>query len=132
MAKKNKFTKAIDIGDIVREVCQEYGEEVQNETAKIIRNIAPEMVAQLRSKKFESQRLGYSDSWTHDIVTDAFGTVKVRVYNKDHWQLTHLLEYGHEGYAHGKHFGRVEGKEHIKPVQDWAIKQIMKELESKL
>lgn len=124
----------LDLTAVVSEVVNEYGEEVRTETVKIARDIAPEIVDRLRTTSPRSSYAHehYADSWTFDVKTDSFGTVRVTVYNKDHWQLTHLLENEHEMIAHGKHIGRSKAQKHIKPAQDWAVEEIMRELEKRL
>lgn len=53
------------------------------------------------------------------------------VYNKKPG-LTHLLENGHDIIRDGKKIGRVEGRPHIKPVEEMVTEDIIKELESRL
>lgn len=53
------------------------------------------------------------------------------VYNKKPG-LTHLLENGHDIIRDGKKVGRVQGRPHIKPVEEMVTEDIIKELESRL
>lgn len=53
------------------------------------------------------------------------------VYNKKPG-LTHLLENGHDIIRDGKKVGRVQGRPHIKPVEEMVTENIIKELESRL
>lgn len=39
------------------------------------------------------------------------------------YQLTHLLEFGHDVIAGGRKVGSVKGQPHIKAVEQWAIKE---------
>lgn len=54
------------------------------------------------------------------------------VHNKTDYQLTHLLEKGHDVVAYGKKVGHVNPKVHIKPVEEWVQDDIIKKLEDKL
>ena len=133
MAKKTKSTM-LDLTAAVQEICEEYGDEVQEETAKVVRTIAPEISGKLQHA-YPLSKIAhphYSEGWTYQLETSSFGVVKVTAYNKTKPSLTHLLENGHEAIVFGKHMGRIKGKKHIKPVQEWAEAEIMKELESKL
>ena len=60
----------------------------------------------------------YTKDWTHDArgsrASAITGLNGYSVYNKKHYQLTHLLEKGHQ--ARGG--GRVRAFEHIGPVND--------------
>ena len=133
MARKTKSTM-LDLTAAVQEICEEYGDEVKEETAKIVRRISPEIQEKLKSASPRStySHEHYADSWVYEVNTNSFGTDKVTVYSKDKWRLTHLLENSHEMIVHGKHIGRSKPQKHIKPVQEWAEAEIMKELESKL
>lgn len=60
--------------------------------------------------------------WTHDqrssrtsVITGLNG---YSVYNKKHYQLTHLLEKGHQLRKGGRKVGNVKAFEHIAPVNE--------------
>lgn len=53
------------------------------------------------------------------------------IYNEK-YQLTHLLEHGHDVVSKGKVIGHVSGQPHIKPVEEWVQEELPKELESML
>lgn len=54
------------------------------------------------------------------------------VYNKKHYQLTHLLEKGHDVVAYGKKVGHVKAQPHIAEAEKIATEQFQKELEEKI
>lgn len=51
------------------------------------------------------------------------------VYNKTDYQLTHLLENGHDVIAHGKKAGHFSGITHIAPVEKQVIEKMTEEVE---
>lgn len=64
----------------------------------------------------------YTKDWTYDqrnnrtsVIT---GLNAYAVYNKKHYQLTHLLEKGHQLRRGGRKIGDVKAFEHIAPVND--------------
>ena len=64
----------------------------------------------------------YTKDWTHDqrssrtsVITGLNG---YSVYNKKHYQLTHLLEKGHQLRKGGRKVGNVKAFEHIAPVNE--------------
>ena len=130
MAKKTKTT-VIDFREVVAEVMQEYGEEVEADARKICTQIAPEIVRELKTSSPRSSYAHehYAEGWTYDLTTNSYGVVKITAYNATKPQLTHLLENGHEVVAKGKHYGRTKGEKHIAPVQKWAVERVIKELE---
>ena len=66
-----------------------------------------------------TERTGkYTKDWTHGVrgsrAPAITGLNGYSVYNKKNYQLTHLLEKGHQA----RHGGRVRAFEHIGPVND--------------
>lgn len=66
----------------------------------------------------------YADGWTRKKDS----AKKVVVHNKQ-YQLTHLLENGHEIVIHGHATGKsTRAIKHIKPVEEWVQDEFEKEL----
>lgn len=89
----------------------EYTEEVSDALDKTKGDLGKLAVAELKatSPKSKSKRSGtYAKGWTKKKRGKT-----IIVHNKE-YQLTHLLEKGH-AKVNG---GRVEAKEHIKPVEE--------------
>ena len=64
----------------------------------------------------------YTKDWTYKETggrTSAItGIRSYTIYNKNHYQLTHLLEKGHQLRRGGRIIGNVKAFEHIAPVND--------------
>ena len=55
------------------------------------------------------------------------------IHNKTNYQLTHLLEYGHEVVIHGKATGKsTKAQPHIKQVEEMVQKEYPEEFEKEL
>lgn len=68
----------------------------------------------------------YARSWVNDVTTDSFSVYERQVYNKKHYQLTHLLENGHAKRGGG----RVSPRVHIAPLQKQAEKELKSDIMS--
>ena len=101
--------------------------ELENWSNGELRRAVNESLEETAAAAAESLRRGgpyqertgkYTKDWTHDqrgSRTSAItGLNGYSVYNKKHYQLTHLLEKGHQA----RHGGRVRAFEHIGPVND--------------
>lgn len=68
----------------------------------------------------------YAKSWTKRNDTNALGVAGYTIYNAKHYQLTHLLEFGHIIASTG---GRAKAIPHIAPVNESVAEQFVKEVE---
>lgn len=67
----------------------------------------------------------YARSWRTIVTSNTFSTYRKEVFNKDHYQLTHLLEKGHAKRGGG----RVAARVHIAPAEEKAVKNYEKDIE---
>lgn len=113
----------------VGKILQTFGKGVSDAVDRASDEVAKRAVQKLRS----SSPVGpgtwgghYARKWKVKIV----GGKRV-VYNEK-YQLTHLLEYGHDVIVNGKVRGHAPAQPHIKPVEEWAQEEFEKELESQI
>lgn len=111
----------------IKKILEEYGEEVQEVVSKSIEAEAPKVVKELK-KSSPKNRGEYAKSWKKEIEKDRLNGTKMTVYNEKHYRLTHLLEFGHALRSGG----RTRAIPHIKPAQDKAEKEIIREIEERL
>lgn len=99
----------------VKWMLDHYSAAAAEATFKVVPEVAKEAAKKL--KQTSPKRQGkYARSWK---VKQEKGRLKVMatVYaDKPEYRLTHLLEYGHAKRGGG----RVQGIEHIAPVEEWA------------
>lgn len=94
-----------------KEVVGALKEEVQavgEDTAKELRQTSPK------------RRGAYARDWASKVTYDDWQDIRVTVYNKRHYQLTHLLENGH-AKVNG---GRVNGIPHISVAEENAARDL--------
>lgn len=103
-------------------ILSEYKEEVEEGISIAGDKVAKKTVSNLKKNSPKRKKSGgeYAKGWR---ITAIKG--KRIIHNKTKYQLTHLLENGH-AKVNG---GRVQGKPHIKPAEEQAIKEYVSEVE---
>jgi len=123
MAKK---VNPYDISAVIAEELQKYSEEVTDKVKQAIDEVASELVENLKQDSPKRPGSGvYAKSWTSKVEYEDHLIKRVRVYNRKHYQRTHLLEYGHAKVGGG----RVAGIPHIKPNEEKAIEELERRIE---
>lgn len=123
-------TNRIRVGDLADAVIRElgeYGSHTTEAVKKAVDKVAKDTVKDIKGEAPE--RSGrYKKEWKSKGENIGLGT-KRTVYNKDRYQLAHLLEKGHARRGGGR---KVPGKEHIAPAEEKIEERLMKELEREL
>lgn len=97
----------------------EYSDEITTKVKAAVESTSKETVSEL--KDTSPRRTGaYAKDWTTKKAYEDSRSKRKTVYNKDHYQISHLLEYGHAKRGGG----RVEGRPHIKAAEERAKKQL--------
>ena len=109
----------------LKAILDDYENVVDEDAEKAFMDTAKEAVRQLRSTSPKRPGGGkYARSWTQK-KEKTYGSIDtVIIHNAKHYQLTHLLENGHDIVRDGKRIGHVNPKEHIAPVERWAEKAL--------
>lgn len=121
-----------NLASAVKEIVDSYGDEVSTNMDKITKEVGKKGVQALKNEskaKFgtsKARKRKYANTWTSRTTQTRLSTT-VTIYNSQGWQ-PHLLENGH-AKVNG---GRVNGTEHIKPVEDMLIREYERDLEAKL
>lgn len=101
----------------MQELLDEFNEELKETVEKSARLTARKCASKLRNTS--PKRTGdYARSWSVKTVDGAWV-----VYNKEHYQLTHLLENGHVVRNKYGTYGRAPAYKHIAPVEVEGIEE---------
>lgn len=124
------FTKnGFSVSAQVDKLLDDYTVEMKRKATEVFDQVAKEVVQQLRqtSPVGKGKHAGeYAKSWTVKRQKDKrSGLATITVHNRDHYQLTHLLEHGH-ALPQG---GRAPAKPHIEKVETWSQNEVVRRLE---
>lgn len=104
------------------EAVEKSAKRAGRDTAKDLKNTSPKKTG------------AYASSWTTKVTRSSGRLIGVTVYNKDHYQLTHLLENGHVIVNKKGEYGRTRPIKHIEPAEQEGIQNfeqlVRAELES--
>lgn len=119
MATQN-LSKAVD--EIFRQYVGLVNEDV-NEALEETAEEAAEMLEQTSPKRTGD----YAKGWTYKKQNGTYV-----VHNATDYQLTHLLENGHDVVVNGVKVGYSPPVKHIKQVEDFVKDEVVKKVEAKL
>ena len=123
-----------DLTRQVNKILQEYASDVDKTVLEVEEQVAKEAVKKLKSTSPRAAKNGghrhYADDWGVDNASKK-KYARFIVKNKQ-YQLTHLLEKGHDVVSHGKKTGHAAAQPHIKPVEEWCKTEVEKRLKEEL
>lgn len=116
----NQKIKIDELGKAIQDIIDDYSEQAKEVVEETLPKVGKKAANEL--KKRSPKKTGrYAKGWKSKVEKDRL-TSKVIVYNKDRYQLTHLLEKGHAN----RDGGRTNGIPHIKPTEDDAVDNAIK------
>ncbi len=119
MATQN-LSKAVD------EIFRQYVGVVEEGVDEALKETADEAVEMLEQTSPRDTG-DYAKGWTVDKQNAQYV-----VHNSTDYQLTHLLENGHDVVVNGKKVGYSKPKKHIKQVERFVQDEVVKKVEEKL
>ncbi len=110
----------------VKDILNEYSTDVQEGIEATAKNIANQVVADLKATTgtYKIRTGKYNKGWRINTKAGR-GYVNHTVWNATDWQLTHLLENGHTT----RNGGRTRAFVHIRPVEEKYVAQYTKDVE---
>lgn len=114
-----------DISDEVKEV----SDKLIKEASKELKTISPKAKKTVILKSGKSVSSGsYAKSWSTKNGKKATDIYSKIAYNREHYRLTHLLEFGHAN----RDGSRTKAIPHIRKTEDKYREKFIQELESKI
>lgn len=124
----------MDLTKEINKILNDYVKGVEKSMIDVEEEVAAEAVKKLKQtspKKTRGKKAGhYAKSWEVDSKAKKQYAETI-IHNKD-YQLTHLLENGHDIVRNGKVVGHAQAQVHIKPVEEWVKKEMVERIEEKL
>lgn len=112
----------------IKDILEEYSDEIQEEITEEAINIANNGAEQL--KRISPKRTGrYAKGWKVKTIKGK-GYVSATIYNSTNWQLTHLLEKPHIIRNSNGTYGTSKPKIHIAPVEADCVAKFQKNVEN--
>lgn len=122
----------VKIDDLTKEInsiLESYGEDVAENVEEIATKVAKLGVKKLKEGGGYTERSGeYTKDWTYKNQSKKNKALKI-IHNRKHYQLTHLLEYGHAvkgGTGRSVTMGNSKAFPHIEPVEDEIVSAFYK------
>lgn len=114
------MAKAVTVENFAEAIaaeCEEYEQDVMKMLKKEVRKVAKEAATELQSTSPKDTG-EYAGDWRSRVAFESDMDIRAVVYNKDHYQLTHLLEFGHAiKNGTGRTFGTVPARPHIQKAE---------------
>lgn len=120
----------INLEKQLKEILDEFEGDVTEATKKVVKEVGRESAKKLRQTSPVGKTGRYAKGWTYKTESGRL-TNSATVYGKKQtYPLAHLLEHGHARRGGGRTAAIV----HIKPVEEWAVKEfearLRKEIEA--
>lgn len=119
--------KVNGLADAIKDTLKEYA-GVSSEKVKTAVKEAGKTVKKEIEMSAPKDTGDYSKSWAVKNVRETASSFEVAVHSKSHYQLAHLLEFGHAKRGGG----RVSGKVHIASAEAKGIEQLETDIEKAL
>lgn len=126
-SNKTEFVTVSEFTKEIQKLLDEYGDEVESVVEEEVVEVSKDTVKKLK-KESPKDTGNYAKGWRLKKKKTRLG-IETIIYNATHYWLVHVLEHG---YYSRKTDTRVEGKEHVKPAEKWAEKELLKRLKEKL
>lgn len=109
----------IDLTKAVNDILRRYSDDVAEIAADALGDVTKAATKKLKAESPKKSGK-YAKGWTYEIKKGRVANSSTIYGRKDTYPLAHLLEHGHAK----RNGGRTAPIVHIKPVEDWAAKEL--------
>lgn len=117
----------LDLTKSMNALLKEYGDEIRDAIEEVLPEVAKQTVTMLKATS-PKQTGAYAKDWAVEKWKQSSQYLGATVYNKKHYQLTHLLEYGHAK----QNGGRVRAFPHIADAEAFAGDELIRQVTRKV
>jgi len=127
-----KYVTSNDFGKAMLDLLNEYDDEIYEDVVQTSKDVASQ--ALMAVKGASPRNTGaYAAGWGKNTLNNKNARYYVvRIRNKDHYRLTHLLNFGHNFKSYGKVWGKYRGDNHITKTELEFKRRFAVELKTKI
>lgn len=118
----------------VTKALEEYSKETTQALKVATENAAKECAKEVKANAIAKFGSGpYANDWASKKTYESNENIRYTVYNRKHYMLAHLLEFGHAKWLWGKKTGgTVSGRAHIRPAEESMERKFESEVKMRL
>ena len=117
--------KIDDLSQVIAKELEAYKQGIVDGVKKEIKSSAQDLRKDIQANSPDDTG-DYRKGWRERVAYESPDDIRMTVYNKTDYQLTHLLEYGHAKVGGG----RVEGHPHIGPAEERMEKKLIQDIKA--
>ena len=132
MSKKYVSLSNNDFYDVMTDLLTEYEDEIYNDVVETAQDLSKQALIMVKGASPRNTG-AYAAGWiknTRNNKNARYYVVRIR--NRDHYRLTHLLNFGHNFKSYGKVWGRYRGDNHITNTELEFKRRFAVELKTKI
>lgn len=114
-----------NLSDEIMKGLKEYAEITSDKVKSAVKNAGETAVNEIKNNAPRNKGR-YAKSWSVKATKENSDLLVLTVYSRDHYRLTHLLEYGHAK----RNGGRVPAQPHIAAAEEKSVKKLGEEIKA--
>lgn len=114
-----------NLSDEIMKGLKEYAEITSDKVKSAVKNAGETAVSEIKNNAPRNKGR-YAKSWSVKATKENSDLLVLTVYSRDHYRLTHLLEFGHAK----RNGGRVPAQPHIALAEEKSVKKLEEEIKA--